>query len=93
MPRRSRTRGSLLLFELSRQPWLLAASSRGRPTRRWVSVCQASLRCPLRQRPVEWCISASLSTSVFVFGGLEFERDVLLEIEDGRAVHGQVAAV
>jgi hypothetical protein len=30
---------------------------------------------------------------VFVFGGLEFERDVLLEIEDGRAVHGQVAAV
>jgi hypothetical protein len=45
------------------------------------------------QRPVEWCISVSSSTSVFMLGGLEFERDVLLEIEDGRAVHGEVAAV
>ena len=30
---------------------------------------------------------------VFMLGGLEFERDGLLEIEDGRAVHGEVAAV
>jgi hypothetical protein len=46
-----------------------------------------------RQRPVEWCISVRSSTSVFMLGGLEFERDVLLEVEDGRAVHGEVAAV
>ena len=46
-----------------------------------------------RQRPVEWCISVSPSTSVFMLGGLEFERDVLLEVEDGRVVHGEVAAV
>ena len=30
---------------------------------------------------------------VFMLGGLELERDGLLEIEDGRAVHGEVAAV
>ena len=30
---------------------------------------------------------------VFMFGGLEFERDGLAEVEDGRAVHGEVAAV
>ncbi len=45
------------------------------------------------QRPVEWCISVSSSTSVSMLGGLEFERDGLLEIEDGRTVHGEVAAV
>jgi hypothetical protein len=30
---------------------------------------------------------------VFMLGGLEFERDCLLEVEDGRVVHGEVAAV
>jgi hypothetical protein len=45
------------------------------------------------QRPVEWCISVRSSTSVSMLGGLEFEREVLLEVEDGRAVHGEVAAV
>ncbi len=28
-----------------------------------------------------------------MFGGFDFERDVLLKIEDGRVVHGVVAAV
>ena len=28
-----------------------------------------------------------------MFGGLEFEGEGLLEIEDGHAVHGEVAAV
>ncbi len=45
------------------------------------------------QRPVEWCISVRSSTPVFMLGGLEFERDVVLEVEDGRVVHGEVAAV
>lgn len=46
-----------------------------------------------RQRPVEWWISVRSSTMVFMLGGFEFERDCLLEIEDGRVVHGEVAAV
>jgi hypothetical protein len=46
-----------------------------------------------RQRPVEGCISVSPLTSVFMLGALEFERDGLLEVEDGRTVHGEVAAV
>jgi hypothetical protein len=37
------------------------------------------------QRPVEWCISVSPSMSVFMLGGLELERDVLIEV--GRS-HG-----
>ncbi len=32
-------------------------------------------------------------TLVFMLGSLKFERNVLLEIEDGRTVHGEVAAV
>jgi hypothetical protein len=46
-----------------------------------------------RQRPVEWWISVPSSTTWCRFGVLEFERDGLLEIEDGRAVHGEVATV
>jgi hypothetical protein len=52
-----------------------------------------TIRFDERQRPVEWCISVRSSTSVFMLGGLEFEREVLLEVEDGRVVHGEVAAV
>jgi len=60
---------------------------------RWGIVRPGHRGRPLGQRPVEWCISVGSSTSVFMLGGLEFERDGLLEIEDGRAVHGEVAAV
>jgi len=35
----------------------------------------------------------TFSTTVFMLGGLEFERGVLLEGEAGRMVHGEVAVV
>ena len=34
----------------------------------------------------------SPSTLGLMFGGVDFECDLLLEAEDGRAVHGEVAA-
>ena len=46
-----------------------------------------------RQCPVELGASVSSSTSVFMVGSLEYERDALLEVEDGLLVHGEVAAV
>jgi hypothetical protein len=54
--------------------------------------------CPLEfrrrgQRPAEWWILVRSSTMVFTLGGLEFERDCLLEVEGERALHGEVAEV
>jgi hypothetical protein len=45
------------------------------------------------QRPAEWCVSVSSSTTRLMLGGLELERDCLFDVEAERAVHCEVAAV
>jgi hypothetical protein len=45
------------------------------------------------QRLVEWWLSMRLTTTCFMRGGLEYERGGLIEIEDARAINGDVAVV
>ena len=74
-------------------PSTVLLDTEGRVAPRRLGLPDTHEMAALGQRPVEWWISVRSSTMVFMLGGLKFERDGLLEVEDGRAVHGEVAAV